>query len=88
MSQFIKTRTPDQCRSHHQKVQKLHHSIDDIIRFYDRKVIFGSSKRVKIHENIVLVGGVDKEEKTTELIESEEYFHIKTVDNTLVITIK
>ena len=49
MSQFIRTRTPDQCRSHHQKVQKLHHTIEDIIKFYDRKVIFGSSKRAKIH---------------------------------------
>lgn len=70
MSQFIRTRTPDQCRSHHQKVQKLHQTIDDIIKFYDRKVLFGSSKRMKIHQNIVLVGGFDKEEKTTELVES------------------
>lgn len=49
MSQFIRTRTPDQCRSHHQKVQKLHQTIDDIIKFYDRKVMFGSSKRMKIY---------------------------------------
>lgn len=49
MSQFIRTRTPDQCRSHHQKVQKLHQTIDDIIKFYDRKVMFGASKRIKIH---------------------------------------
>lgn len=70
MSQFVKTRTPDQCRSHHQKVQKLHKNIDDIITFYDRKVMFGASKRMKIQSNIVLVGGFDKEEKTTSLIES------------------
>ncbi len=49
MSQYVKTRTPDQCRSHHQKVQKLHKTIIDIITFYDRKVMFGTSKKMKIH---------------------------------------
>ncbi len=49
MSQYVKTRTPDQCRSHHQKVQKLHKTISDIITFYDRKVMFGIGKNRKIH---------------------------------------
>jgi hypothetical protein len=61
MSLFVKTRTPDQCRSHHQKVQKLHKSIDDIIVFYDRKVMFGASKKIKLQSNIVLIGSYTKE---------------------------
>lgn len=60
MSQFVKTRTPDQCRSHHQKVKKLHKTIEDIIVFYDRKVMFGSSKKTKINSNIVLINGFQK----------------------------
>lgn len=31
MSQQIKTRSPDQCRSHHQKMIKYHASLDGII---------------------------------------------------------
>jgi hypothetical protein len=30
MSKFVKTRNPDQCRSHHQKMIKLYHSIPEI----------------------------------------------------------
>jgi hypothetical protein len=55
MSMFVKTRTSDQCRSHHQKVQKLHKTIDDIINFYERKVMFGVTRNSKIHENIILI---------------------------------
>lgn len=32
MSQDVKTRTPDQCRSHHQKMMKHHLSIESIVK--------------------------------------------------------
>lgn len=32
MSQWVKTRSPDQCRSHHQKMIKYHRDITNIIR--------------------------------------------------------
>lgn len=88
MSQFVKTRTPDQCRSHHQKVQKLHKTIDDIITFYDRKVMFGASKKIKIQPNIVLVKGFEKEEKTTCLVKTEDFYRIKIDGKNLMISIK
>lgn len=31
MSKLITSRNPDQCRSHHQKMMKYHHSIPEII---------------------------------------------------------
>jgi hypothetical protein len=31
ISQYVKTRSPDQCRSHHQKMLKYHHTIAGII---------------------------------------------------------
>ena len=34
MSKWVKTRTPDQCRSHHQKTMKYHHTIDETINFF------------------------------------------------------
>jgi hypothetical protein len=71
MSNFVKTRTPDQCRSHHQKVQKIHKNVEDIIAVYERKVMFGGQKKAKIQTNIVLVGCFDKEDKNTTLIETE-----------------
>jgi hypothetical protein len=46
MSLFLGTRTPDQCRSHHQKVQKLHKRIDDIIRVYSARVMVGMAKKL------------------------------------------
>lgn len=47
MSQQVKTRSADQCRSHHQKVLKYHHSIEEIIQHYTHTVyssqlIFGT----------------------------------------------
>ena len=33
MSMWIKTRSPDQCRSHHQKMMKYHSDIPTIINF-------------------------------------------------------
>jgi len=35
MSQEVKTRSPDQCRSHHQKMMHYHHSIPNIIKHID-----------------------------------------------------
>lgn len=31
MSQAVRTRSPDQCRSHHQKMMKFHHDIPSIV---------------------------------------------------------
>lgn len=50
--------------------------------------MFGNLKKTKIHENIVLVGGFGKEEKTTCLIDSEDFFYHKIDNNKLIITIK
>ena len=38
MSLLVKTRSPDQCRSHHQKVLKYHGKIDEIIKFYTQNL--------------------------------------------------
>jgi hypothetical protein len=38
MSVFIPTRTPDQCRSHHQKIQKAFQTVDKIIRVFKKKI--------------------------------------------------
>lgn len=50
--------------------------------------MFGNLKKAKIHENIVLVGGFGKDEKTTCLIDSEDFFHHKIDNYKLIITIK
>jgi hypothetical protein len=34
MSRLVRTRTAEQCRSHHQKVLKSHETVEEIIRFY------------------------------------------------------
>lgn len=34
MSKFLRTRIPEQCRSHHQKMMELHGNLDEIIRFF------------------------------------------------------
>jgi hypothetical protein len=34
MSKIIKTRTADQCRSHHQKVIKYHKTLESILQSY------------------------------------------------------
>ena len=44
MSQQVRTRTADQCRSHHQKILKYHRSLRDIVNYYKRH-LFG--KQVK-----------------------------------------
>lgn len=51
MSRFIKTRTPDQCRSHHQKILKFNHNIDNILTIYMEKLLRQTScHRVKIED--------------------------------------
>jgi hypothetical protein len=37
ISLFVKTRTSDQCRSHHQKILKIHKSIENILRVYEKR---------------------------------------------------
>lgn len=49
MSNEVKSRSADQCRSHHQKVLKYHESLQEIIRYYTEEVysfesIFGSKE--------------------------------------------
>ena len=39
MAAFVRTRNSLQCRSHHQKMLKTHHSIQDIISYYTKVVI-------------------------------------------------
>jgi hypothetical protein len=34
MSEFIETRSPNQCRSHHQKMEKNYSSVSSIIKTY------------------------------------------------------
>lgn len=43
MSREVKTRSADQCRSHHQKILKYHNSIEDIIAAYRTRS--GSSEK-------------------------------------------
>lgn len=33
MSRAVVTRSPDQCRSHHQKMMKYHHSLSNIVTY-------------------------------------------------------
>ncbi len=40
MAQQVRTRTADQCRSHHQKILKYHRSLQDIVDYYKRH-LFG-----------------------------------------------
>jgi hypothetical protein len=40
MSRSVRTRTADQCRSHHQKILKYHNSLKDIIQYYKQN-LFG-----------------------------------------------
>jgi len=35
MSQYVKTRSADQCRSHHQKMKKNHPSVQSIIQYIE-----------------------------------------------------
>lgn len=35
MSKLVKTRSADQCRSHHQKILKYHYSLELIIKHYE-----------------------------------------------------
>lgn len=38
MAKFVKTRCPEQCRSHHQKYQKKYHNFDSIVDSIKAKV--------------------------------------------------
>jgi adenylate kinase family enzyme len=46
MSQVIKTRTADQCRSHHQKIINYHETVDRIIRYYSNLFQKDSSRDI------------------------------------------
>ena len=38
MSKEVKTRSADQCRSHHQKIIKYHHTVEEAIEFFSSKL--------------------------------------------------
>lgn len=38
MSKKLRTRAPEQCRSHHQKMISLHLSCEEIVRFFKEEV--------------------------------------------------
>lgn len=44
MSNFVKTRDPDQCRSHHQKMLLYLHSIPEIIKYYRQTDLFDNKE--------------------------------------------
>lgn len=44
MSQVIKSRTADQCRSHHQKIINYHESVERIISYYKNLLERGAPK--------------------------------------------
>lgn len=48
MSKNVRTRVPEQCRSHHQKMMELHRTLEEIIRFF-RKEVFPLDQE-EIHE--------------------------------------
>lgn len=37
MSKLVRTRTADQCRSHHQKILLYHKGLEEIVRFYEQE---------------------------------------------------
>lgn len=68
MSQHIKSRTPDQCRSHHQKILKFHHNIDNILTIYKERLFrMIPSNRINIDDNID-TKKIEKKEQTTKVI--------------------
>lgn len=62
MSKVVKTRTPDQCRSHHQKVLTNHPSLSKIIEHY-KEYMFGKqvSDNEKYSKPIRNTGNGEKE---------------------------
>ena len=56
MSETIKTRSPDQCRSHHQKMMKFHHDIPSIVEYIrsiraNEAASHSSQQHIKIEEH-------------------------------------
>jgi hypothetical protein len=39
MSLYVATRTADQCRSHHQKILKIHGCLSNIMKVYEKRGI-------------------------------------------------
>ena len=74
MSHVVQTRTPDQCRSHHQKLSQYHHTVDNIINEY--KTVFqqrtGTTTEKEIKGQIKLESG---------------FYSLKTTDNVFKIYI-
>ena len=83
MAGFVKTRTSDQCRSHHQKVQKLHGSnIDSIVNFYTNKLANAWNKSAK--KNVIEQGTKDNDYNSTM---KERAYSINKKGGHIIITI-
>jgi len=55
MSKFIKTRSGEQCRSHHQKMMKYHNDIPSIISYVNALIqtkIINSNEPINFKEDI------------------------------------
>ena len=74
MSHVVQTRTPDQCRSHHQKLSQYYHTVDNIINEY--KTVFqqrtGTTTEKEIEGQLKLESG---------------FYSLKTTDNVFKISI-
>jgi hypothetical protein len=51
MSKIIRSRTPDQCRSHHQKITKYHGPTAEVIRFFTEDVFTLTNSNRLDHED-------------------------------------
>lgn len=66
MSKNVRTRVPEQCRSHHQKMMELHRSLDEIIRFF-RKEVFPLDQE-EIHEEKQVKTEAKQEEEVSPIV--------------------
>lgn len=77
MSEKIKTRTPVQCRSHHQKMLKKHKTIANILVFLKKELILEKSRNsfpilkmtasTKWRNELIDCDEFDKEEREEEI---------------------
>lgn len=78
MSYLVKTRTADQCRSHHQKMLKYHGNITQILERYRKIMNFGEEDRVTDENKKIEKKTGDEEEV---MISSSQVFWIERIKN-------
>lgn len=66
MSKNVRTRVPEQCRSHHQKMMELHRTLEEIIRFF-RKEVFPLDQG-EIHEEKLVKTEAKQEEEVSPIV--------------------